>query len=299
MAIGALEEGYVQVQSQYTRNTNLADHFISEAVVKFKADYVRAREAPAFLSECVPCLSSSQLPVESEILDSLHGFASANPMYVRSYRQEISGIHSIVYESDINAFWLSSKKHDASYQPFYPTWLLSAYALAHAARLLGFTELVDIGSGDGRIAYCASLLGMKSYGIEIDSDLIRVQNKIKSTTAIDFTAIESDATKYDYAQLALTRPIFFISGLPEVGEMLAYGVIERILSDPTLRNNSGFNFMGSHKMKRLSRDHTAWGWGKIISRYGLVLKGAMTLPTYWTTEEPVDTPYVYAVCGTA
>ncbi|HKU48921.1 MAG TPA: hypothetical protein VJP79_03130, partial [Nitrososphaera sp.] len=88
---------------------------------------------------------------------------------------------------------------------------------------------------------------------------------------------------------------FFISGLPEMGEMLANSVLGKILSDPLLRRKSGFNFMGSHVMKNASRDHTAWGWGQVISKFGLELKGTVTLPTYWTTEQPIDTAYVYAV----
>jgi hypothetical protein len=48
-------------------------------------------------------------------------------------------------------------------------------------------------------------------------------------------------------------------------------------------------------MKRLSRDHTDWGWGEVISHFDLDLNGTLTLPTYWTTEEPLDTAYVFAV----
>ena len=215
-------------------------------------------------------------------------------MYVRSYRQKVSSIPCLVYEADINSYWLSSKKHDSCYQPFYPTWLLSAYALAHAARTLGYSELVDIGSGDGRIAYCAKLLGMDAYGIEIDGELARLQMEIASSTRVSYETIEADATQYDYDKLDLSRPIFFISGLPEMGEMLAHSVLGKILSDPSLRGNSGFNFMGSHVMKPFSRDHTLWGWGRIIAQFGLKVGGTVTLPTYWTTEEQLDTAYVFA-----
>lgn len=273
----------------------LPDQSLPNAIVKLKAEYVRARNGRTFLSEVLPTACSEQLPIEPSILQSLHGFAKSNEMYVKSYRQEFASVSCLVYEADINRYWLSSKKYDSCYQPFYPTWLLSAYALAQGAKSLGFSELVDIGSGDGRIAYCGSLLGMKSYGIEIDGGLVQLQKNMVISTGVTYSAIEADATRYEYDELGLSRPMFFISGLPEMGEMLARSVLEKILSRPSLKGNSGFNFMGSHVMKSLSRDHTDWGWGEIISDYDLNLNGIVTLPTYWTTEEPLDTPYVYAI----
>lgn len=271
-----------------------ADRAISEAIVNLKLQYVRSRNSPAFLSEVVPIAKSLELPIETTALDSLHQFAGANPIYVGSYGQEVSNVMCSVYEADINSFWLSSKKHDCSYQSFFPTWLLSAYALARTAKSLGFKELVDIGSGDGRVAFCGSIVGMDSFGIEIDADLARLQESISRTTGVAFNTVEADATRYDYSRLNLSRPIFFISGLPEMGEMLASSVIERIRRIPQLRSSSGFAFMGSHAMKRLCRDHTECGWGQVISQFDLELNGTFTLPTYWTTEEQVDTPYVYA-----
>jgi hypothetical protein len=271
------------------------DQSIPNAIVKLKAEYIRARNGRTFLSEVLPTASTGLLPIESTILQSLHGFTRSNDLYVKSYRQDVDSISCLVYEADINRYWLSSKKYDSCYQPFYPTWLLSAYALVQGAKSLGFEELVDIGSGDGRIAYCGSLLGMKSYGIEIDGGLVQLQQKIGIATGVSYSSIQADATRYEFDELGLSRPMFFISGLPEMGEMLARSVLEKILSDPELKGNSGFNFMGSHVMKRLSRDHTDWGWGEVISHFDLDLNGTLTLPTYWTTEEPLDTAYVFAV----
>ena len=36
------------------------------------------------------------------------------------------------------------------------------------AKKNGYSEIIDIGSGDGRIAYCSKILGMESYSIELD-----------------------------------------------------------------------------------------------------------------------------------
>jgi hypothetical protein len=90
--------------------------------------------------------------------------------------------------------------------------------------------------------------------------------------------------------------MFFISGLPEIGEMLANSVIGQVMSLAEVKRRAGFNFMGSHVMKSLSRDQTGWGWGNVISGFGLELAGTVTLPTLWTADQVVDTAYVYTLC---
>jgi hypothetical protein len=270
------------------------DDSISRAVALLKNKFVRCYKGPrSLLTEIIPVSYSKSLPISNDVLESLHRFAAANPIYFGSHDAAISGITCRIYEGDINDYWLSSKKHDTSYQPFYPTWMLSAYALALEAKSLGFDQLVDVGAGDGRIAYCASLLRMGSYGIEIDDDLVQVQDAISSITGINYDAIRADATCFDYGTLDLSKPMFFISGLPEMGEMLANSVIRQVLSIEKVRHNAGFNFMGSHVMKSLTRDKTSWGWGSVIASFGLELIGTITLPTLWTTDQMVDTAYVY------
>jgi hypothetical protein len=46
-------------------------------------------------------------------------------------------------------------------------------------------------------------------------------------------------------------------------------------------------------MNSLTRDRTGWGWGNIIASFGLKLIGTITLPTLWTTDQILDTAYVY------
>jgi len=269
------------------------DDSIPKAIVELKNELMRSYNRRSFLREVIPLSHSKYLPIDDNTLQWLHRFAAVNPIYFRSSDIELAGVACRVYEGDINDYWLSSKKQDTSYQPFYPTWMLSAFALVHVAKSLGYQELVDVGSGDGRIAYCAKVLGMKSYGIEIDSDLVKLQESIFDATGIKYNAIRSDATRFDYGTLELSRPIFFISGLPEMGEMLANSVIKQVLSIEALKQ-IGFNFMGSHTMKSFSRDHTCWGWGNVIASFGLELEGTVTLPTLWTADQVVDTAYVYA-----
>ncbi|HJS68626.1 MAG TPA: hypothetical protein VJ730_04325 [Nitrososphaera sp.] len=269
------------------------DDSIPQAVAALKNEFMRGYKGRSMLCELVPLSHSERLPVSDEMLQSLHGFAAANPIYVKSYDSEISGVPCRVYEGDINNYWLSSKKHDTSYQPFYPTWMLSAFTLAHGAKSLGFEQLVDVGSGDGRIAYCAQLLGMESHGIEIDHNLVQLQNSISSATGVRYNMIRADATRFDYGTLKLSRPMFFISGLPEMGEMLANSVIKQVMSIGTLKHRAGFNFMGSHVMKAHTRDKTGWGWGSVLASYDLEHVGTVTLPTLWTADQAIDTAYVY------
>ena len=270
------------------------DDSLPEAIALLKREFVRSYKITrSLLTEIVPLYYSNSLPIDNDVLDLLHRFATANPIYFKAHDAEISGIACRIYEGDINDYWLSSKKYDTSYQPFYPTWMLSAFTLALESKLLGFEQLVDVGSGDGRIAYCASLVGMGSYGIEIDDKLVELQDAVSSSTGIKYNTIRADATRFDYGSLDLSKPIFFISGLPEMGEMLADSVIRQVLSVEKLKHSAGFNFMGSHVMKSLTRDRTGWGWGSVIASFGLKLIGTITLPTLWTTDQMLDTAYVY------
>jgi hypothetical protein len=270
------------------------DRFIPEAVALLKNQFVRDyKSRRSLLTEIIPLHYSKSLPIANDVLDSLHKFAIANPIYFNSHDIEISRVSCRIYEGDINNYWLSSKKHDTSYQPFYPTWMLSAFTLALEAKFLGFDQLIDVGCGDGRIAYCASLLGMESYGIEIDDELVELQDAVLHSTGVNYNVIKADATRFDYGTLELSKPIFFISGLPEMGEMLANSVIRKVLSVEKMKHNAGFNFMGSHVMKSLTRDHTGWGWGNIIASFGLKLIGTISLPTLWTADQILDTAYVY------
>ena len=267
---------------------------LAETIVKLKAEFAKNYKGSSHMHEAVPAQSSEQLPIDKSGLVAMHAFAKSNPIYFSSKDMELVGISCTVYEGDINEYWLSSIKHDSGYQPFYPTWILSAYALALASKEMGFGQVVDIGSGDGRIAYCAKAAGLAGYGIEIDPDLVMLQQKISSATGVNFDARCADATQFDYSSLGLTRPLFYISGLPEMGEMLANSVLGKILSSD-LKKTAGFVLMGSHVRRKFARDHSQWGWAEVIEKFRLEVKQVITLPTHWTAEQPLDTPYIFAV----
>lgn len=266
---------------------------LAPQVSLLKAEFVKRYAGRAHLYEIIPLASSSLLPIKEGDLALLHRFAQCNPVYFCSHEMDL-GVMCRVYEGDINEYWLGSIKHDTSYQPFYPTWILSAYCLAIAAKELGFEQVVDIGSGDGRVAYCAQVAGLGAHGIEIDEGLSILQRELSSKTGVAFGVHHADATRFDYSSLALTRPVFFISGLPEMGEMLANSVIEKVLSMPGTKG-TGFAFMGSHSPRKYSRDLSEWGWGGVMGDHGLEAVRTVTLPTQWTADQTTDTPYIFAL----
>ena len=268
------------------------DETLVNAVVMLKAEFVKRNKSGSHIHEVIPN-SPESLSIDEHGLKMLHKFAESNSIYSGSYEMDILDTICKVYEGDVNDYWLDSIKHDTSYTPFYPIWILSAYALALESKNLGAKQIIDIGSGDGRIAYCAKVAGLQSYGIEIDEKLVRLENKISTSTGVDFQPMMADATQFDYSSLELTQPVFFISGLPEVGEMLANNVITTIMSIPDLKVNPVFVFTGSHVMRKDSRDKSKWGWGQVIDRFNLEVVKMVTLPTYWTLDQPVDTPFVF------
>jgi len=264
----------------------------AKAVVMLKAEFMKRNESTSHIYEVIPTLPES-FSIDKHELEMLHKFAENNSIYSGSYEIKVLDTVCMVYHGDVNNYWLDSIKHDTSYAPFYPVWILSAYALALQSKSLGAKQIIDIGSGDGRIAYCAKLIGLQSFGIEIDENLVRLENKISSNTGIDFKPIIADATQFDYASLELSQPIFFISGLPEIGEMLANSVISRIKSIPDLEISPVFVFTGSHAMRKNSRDKSKWGWGQVIDHFKLDVVKTITLPTYWTLDQPIDTPFIF------
>jgi hypothetical protein len=295
---------------------------VAAGAVALKAAFTKTDAGSArHLSEVIPLESSHVLEIEKKHLEMLHRFAQANPVYSGWRDVDLLGVPCRAYEGDINHYWLGSIKHDTSYQAFYPTWMLSAYALALRAQEMGFAQAIDVGSGDGRISYCAALLGMAggAHGIEIDGDLAELQRAISKRTGVPLDVHHADATRFDYSSLVssssspsyysrggATGPAFFISANPEMGEMLAGSVISRVLALPGMAEEEGgggkrccccccFVFMGSHQLKKYSRDLSMWGWGQVIRRHGLAVAGTLTLPARWTMDQQADTPYVFAV----
>jgi len=272
----------------------LMNNLLTDGIVKIKTEFVRKYANHSHLNEVLPLSSSELLSIDKNDLDMLHKFAEKNSIYSNSNDIEILGIPCRVYEGDLNQYWLDSIKHDTSYVPFYPTWILSAYALVLTSKNLRFQEVIDIGSGDGRISYCAKILDIQSFGIEIDENLVKLQELISSKTGVDFSSKNADATTFDYSTLNLVAPAFFLSGLPEVGEMLANSIISKIMSS-SLKKSSAFVFTGGHTMRKFSKDNSNGGWDVTIDHFGLKVIETLTLPTRWTIDQPLDTPYIFTI----
>lgn len=207
-----------------------------ENLVLVKQAFAKNYSGSAHIQEVIPSSASEAFPIDSKMLKHLHDFALKNPIYLNHYDEKINGLSCTVYEGDINEYWLNSIKHGSSCQPFYPTWIMSAFIMAFIAKSLGYTELVDIGSGDGRIAFCGNLLGLTPHSIEIDDVLVGLQNTICASTGQNFNPICADALEFGYSSLNLKKPVFFIGGLAQMGgDVLATSIIEKINSVSNLK----------------------------------------------------------------
>jgi len=266
---------------------------LAKNLVSLKQEFVKIYDGHSHIQEIIPISSSEFFPIIDEHLEFLNIFAEKNPIYHNSYEQKISGVLCKVYEGDINKYWLNSIKHSSSCQPFYPTWILSAYITASIAKNMNCKELVDIGSGDGRIAYCAKILDLPTTSIEIDEGLIDLQKLISLETHVGFNPICVDAIEFDYSSLNLTCPVFFIGGLPQMGgDILATNIIEKI-SKTELKKNTCIVFAGTNSKRHLSSDQSDGGWSSLIYKHGLKIIQTVSLPTIWTFDQLLDTPYIY------
>ncbi len=237
-------------------------------LVEIKRTFSKNYTGNAHIQEILPLHSSKKFPINEQHLQKLHIFAQKNPIYFNSYEENISGIPCMVYEGDINDYWLNSIKHGSSCQPFYPTWIMSAYIMAFIAKQFDYSELIDIGSGDGRIAYCGNFLGLNSYSIEIDDVLVDLQKTISLQTNENFNPKCADALEFDYSKLQLNTPAFFIGGLAQMGgDVLASGIIEKIKSINNLKENTGIVFAGTNSKRQLSGNLPDGGWNSLINRF--------------------------------
>ena len=267
---------------------------IIQNLVSIKRDFAKNYSGNAHIQEIIPTSNSKKFPIDESHLQSIHNFAEKNPIYHDSFEEKILDTNCVVYEGDINDYWLNSIKHGTSCQPFYPTWMISAYLMTWIAKKLGYGELIDIGSGDGRIAYCGKVLGLTTHSIEIDDGLVELQKLICNDTKQNFDPICDDALEFDYSKFHLTNPVFFIGGLPQMGgDMLATSIIDKINSIDQLKNSTGIVFAGTHSKRQLSGNLTDGGWSSLIQNHNLQVIETVSLPTVWTFDQTTETPYIY------
>ena len=267
---------------------------IIKNLILVKQDFAKNYAGNAHIQEVIPTSVCEEFQINKQHLEMLHTFAQKNPIYFNSYEEKIADVLCTVYEGDINEYWLNSIKHGSSCQPFYPTWIMSAYVMASIAKKFGYLELVDIGSGDGRIAFCGKILGFTSHSIEIDDVLVGLQDTICTQTNQNFNPKCKDALEIDYSELNLKSPVFFIGGLPQMGgDILATSIIQKINSILNLKINTGIVFTGTNTKRQLSGNLSDGGWSALIEDHQLDVVNTVSLPTVWTFDQKVETPYIF------
>lgn len=269
---------------------------IVQTAVAIKRNLAKEYRGNAHIQEALPSDASDMFPIDGQQLRALHNFAKKNPIYFNSFEQELAGVACTIYEGDINEYWLNSIKHGSSCQSFYPTWIVSAFVLAKIVQEAGFREVVDIGSGDGRIAFCGKVLGMRAHSIEVDDVLVELQRAICDETGHDIRPQCHDAINYDYSQLHLTHPVLLVGALPQMGgDVLAEGVIGRMAGVlQSTAEEVGMVLAGMHSKRELLVGHgndQTGGWDAFIQKHGLRKTRTVSLPTVWTFDQQVETPY--------
>lgn len=272
----------------------MVQNYLVKELLKLKNEYLEKIHSYNHIREFLPDTSNHDLFDKSH-LEKLHTFFKLNKIYYKQESLVLGNIPCISYEGDINQFWLSSKKYDTNYQPFLPTWVLSALIMVLVGKDLGFENIIDVGSGDGRLLYCGSIIGLNSIGVEIDKDLCDLQTKISDNSNVKFRVINGDSNSIDYSQLALENTMIFVSALPESGEMISYGITNQFKKYMDKLQNVGITLMGSHTYRKYSRDKSMWGWGKFIDDCELKLVECLSLPTSWTLDEKKETPYLFTL----
>ncbi len=266
---------------------------LAKNLVNLKKEFALNYAGTSQIQEIIPTSKSESFPIDQDKLNLLHDFATRNPIYYNSFEKIIDDTSCIVYEGDINKYWLNSIQHNSSHAPFSPTWIVSGYILSLFAKGNGYSEIIDIGSGDGRIAYCSKILGMESYSIELDNMLVDLQKSL--TDNINFNPNCSDAVQFDYSSLNLRKPLFFIGGLAQMGGLeLATGVLTKIKSDSNLWCDAGWSFAGTLSKKYHADSKNKAGWGTFIENNSLQFIQNISLPTAWSFHESDETQYIFA-----
>lgn len=95
--------------------------YLAQHLVKLKDEYLHEFHSYNHIREFIPVPNKQSL-FDMTILEKLHTFFKHNKIYYNEQNLTLSDMPCISYEGDINQYWLSSKKYDTSYQPFFPTW---------------------------------------------------------------------------------------------------------------------------------------------------------------------------------
>ena len=112
----------------------------AENLINLKKEFASNYDGSSQIQEFLPLSNSDLFPIDKEELKLLHEFAEKNPIYYNSFETILGGIPCIVYEGDINKYWLNSIQHNSSHAPFSPTWIMSAYIMTLFAKEYGYSQ---------------------------------------------------------------------------------------------------------------------------------------------------------------
>jgi len=85
---------------------------LAKNLIKLKKEFVTIYDGKSQIQEVIPVSKSDLFPIKQQDLELLHQFATKNPIYYNSYEKTIDGTPCIVYEGDLNKYWLNSIQHD-------------------------------------------------------------------------------------------------------------------------------------------------------------------------------------------
>ena len=138
------------------------------------------------------------------------------------------------------------------------------------------------------------VLGVKSYSIEIDEALVELQSNIAKSTQAGFECTCADASTSKFSA-KYDGVVFFIGGLPQMGgDILADAVIRNAIEYNTSDTDMIFVLAGTYSMRGMSVDIKNGGWSDIIKKHSLEVICEILLPTVWTFDQKIDTPYIFA-----
>ena len=77
------------------------------------------------------------------------------------------------------------------------------------------------------------------------------------------------------------------------GDILATSIIQKINSVTDLKINTGLVFAGTNTKRQLSGNLSNGGWSALIEEHHLDVMDTVSLPTVWTFDQLVETPYIF------
>jgi len=89
---------------------------LAKNLINLKNEFAKSYDGNSQIQEVIPVSKSDLFPIPQQDLELLHQFATKNPIYYNSYEKTVGKTSCIVYEGDINKYWLNSIQHGSRSQ---------------------------------------------------------------------------------------------------------------------------------------------------------------------------------------